>query len=282
MQDIIECDIDKINSLDESAGEILKDITIILVKTSHPGNIGSTARAMKNMGLRKLVLVSPKEFPSDNANALASGARDILDNAKVVDNLDDAIKDQNLILATSARVRNLAWPELDPTRASQKAINFLLDRDKDSLASKTRQKVAILFGEERIGLENDALACAHYHVIIPASMSYASLNLSQAVQVICYQMRVQVLASLCNANFDKNNEKSDIKTDVAEDLLADGAQVRKLMDHLDQVMIQTDFIDSKQPKQLKLRLQRIFQRAKLSRREVNILRGICSAVLKKI
>jgi tRNA (cytidine32/uridine32-2'-O)-methyltransferase len=281
VQDIIECDIDKINSLDEPASEILKDITIILVKTSHPGNIGSTARAMKNMGLRKLILVSPKEFPSDKANALASGARDILDNAKVVDNLDDALKDQNLILATSARVRNLAWPELDPTKASQKAINFLLDRDKDSLI---KQKVAVLFGEERIGLENDALACAHYHVIIPTSMSYSSLNLSQAVQVICYQMRMRALASLANSSAIsvENDIDKNKKSEVSDDLLADGMQVKRLMDHLDQVMIQTDFIDPKQPKQLRLRLQRLFQRAKLSIREVNILRGICSAVLKKM
>jgi tRNA (cytidine32/uridine32-2'-O)-methyltransferase len=281
VQDIIECDIDKINSLDEPASEILKDITIILVKTSHPGNIGSTARAMKTMGLRKLILVSPKEFPSDKANALAAGARDILDNAKVVDNLDDALKGQSLIFATSARVRNLAWPELDPTKASQKAINFLLDRDKDSLV---KQQVAVLFGEERIGLENDALACAHYHVIIPTSMSYASLNLSQAVQVICYQMRMRALASLANSSEISvvNDKDKNRKTEASDDLLADGVQVKRLMDHLDEVMIETDFIDPKQPKQLRLRLQRIFQRAKLSVREVNILRGICSAVLKKM
>lgn len=280
MQDVIECDIDKINSLDEPASEILKDISIILVKTSHPGNIGSTARAMKTMGLRKLILVSPKEFPSDKANALASGARDILDNAKVVDNLADALDGQNLIFATSARVRNLSWPELDPTKASQKAVDFLLNRDK---GSPVKQKVAILFGEERIGLENDALSCAHYHVIIPTSVSYSSLNLSQAVQVICYQMRMRALASLAYAsagsiknNLDKN------KTEASDDLLADGMQVKRLMDHLDEVMIETDFMDPKQPKQLRLRLQRIFQRAKLSIREVNILRGICSAVLKKM
>lgn len=257
--------------------ECLQQISIILIKTSHPGNIGSTARAMKVMGLKNLILVSPKEFPSKTADALASGAVDILENAKVVDNLDEALADHYLILATSARSRSLQWPVLSPKEAARKSIEFINNNNLDNKKINNK-KVAILFGEERIGLENDALACAHYHLIIPTSEEYSSLNLSQAVQVISYACREQALDIFEN----KNKNKNKINNLDPQDNLAEASIVKGLMNHLDQVMVETGFIDPKQPKQLKLRLQRLFQRAQINLKEVNILRGICTAVLRKL
>ena len=258
--------------------DCLDQISIILIKTSHPGNIGSTARAMKVMGLKNLILVSPKEFPSKKADALASGAVDILENAKVVDNLDEALENHHLVLATSARSRTLQWPVLSPKEAAVKSLEFIINNNKldnNKISNnKINNKVAILFGEERIGLENDALACAHYHLIIPTSKAYSSLNLSQAVQVISYAFFEQAL-ELFNKNYKIKSKNLD-----PQDELAEASLVKGLMDHLDKLMVETEFVDPKQPKQLRLRLQLLFQRAQLTLREVNILRGICAAALR--
>ena len=264
--------------------DLIKNISVVLVKTSHPGNIGSAARAMKTMGLNNLILVSPKDFPSDKAKALASGAGDLLDNAKVVDNLDEALAGHHLIIATSARMRNLSLPYLTPAAAAKTMLNFIVqnpggeNKNCEDKSCENQKRVAILFGEERIGLENDALSRAHYHLVIPTSQVYSSLNLSQAVQVVCYACREQAIDVI-----DAINQIEPVKENLSsQDELADGMQVGGLMEHLNEVMIKTEFIDSKQPKQLLLRITRVFQRARLSVREVNILRGICSAVLKKI
>jgi len=156
---------------------MLENVRFVLVNTTHPGNIGAAARAMKTMGLRRLYLVSPKGFPSAEATAMASGADDLLQNAIVCETLSDAIGDCALVLGTSARQRSLPWPELAVSEAASTAAE----------EAGTHQ-VAILFGRERYGLTNDELKTCHFLVYIPADASYGSLNLAQAVQVVSYEL----------------------------------------------------------------------------------------------
>ena len=279
---------------------ILDKVSVVLVCTSHPGNIGSTARAMKTMGIRNLILVNPKEFPSPVADSLAAGCTDILTNARVVDTLEQALEGHNLVFATSARDRSLAHKVVSSAQAAKLAIDFLaqdISVSQNLLQNLSHtispQKVAVLFGQERTGLDNKALGSANYHVIIPTDKKYSSLNLSQAVQIICYEFLQKVSVKVDEVNKINNIEINNIEINnieinknnnkiILQDQLADAAQVQKLLQHLQEVMLLTGFIDSKQPKKLMLRLQALFQRSKLTVRELNILRGICAAVLKKI
>jgi len=162
--------------------EQLSNIRIILINTTHPGNIGSVARAMKVMGLSRLHLVTPLKFPAAEATALASGADDLLQNAEIHPNLDSALKGVSLVLGTSARLRTLSMPQLDVRAAAEKAV-----------AEAGQHEVAILFGRERHGLTNEEMQRCHYLLNIPANPDYSSLNLSQAVQVLSYELRVAAL-----------------------------------------------------------------------------------------
>jgi tRNA (cytidine32/uridine32-2'-O)-methyltransferase len=158
---------------------VLSNIKIVLVETSHPGNIGAVARAMKNMAMDNLCLVNPKIFPSADATARASGADDILAAAKIYENLPDAIADCQLVLGTSARCRTISWPELSPHECAEKVI-----------IQEPGNKVAILFGRENSGLKNHELDLCHYLLRIPCNSEYSSLNIAAAVQVICYELFV--------------------------------------------------------------------------------------------
>lgn len=236
---------------------MLANIRIILINTSHPGNIGSAARAMKTMGLTELYLVSPLTFPHPKALEMAAGAADIVENAQVVADLDAALKDCNLIVGTSARSRAIPWPILLPREFAEKAA-----------AEAVTNKVAILFGREQSGLTNEELHRCHFHVQIPNNPDYGSLNLAAAVQVLAYELR---MASL-----------NPLKTETWDYELANAQEMAGFYAHLQEVMIAIDFLNPDVPRQLMARLQRLFNRARPDVMELNILRGILGAVQKSI
>lgn len=225
-------------------------IRIVLVATSHPGNIGSTARAMKTMGLQRLYLVSPLSFPDRVANELAAGADDLLENAIVTDSLKDALKGCQLVLATSARPRDLDLPGLTPIKAAE----LVSEADEAT-------EIAIVFGREHAGLTNDELLHCNYHINIPSNPLFSSLNLAQAVQIIAYELRMKLLSPTINAK-------------PSRDTLATSDEVEQFYDQLQDVLISIDFLKPSNPKKLLQRLRRMFNRTKLESVEVNILRGI--------
>lgn len=235
---------------------MLDRIRIVLIHTSHPGNIGAAARAMKTMGLGRLYLVSPVQFPHSKAVEMASGAADILEQAVVVPTLEEAISDCSLVGGTSARIRTVPWPLLSPRQ----------------LAEKTRQEppggeIAILFGREQSGLNNDELQRCHVHVQIPANPVYSSLNLAAAVQLLAYELRVAAL-------------NTDLPTDEWDYRLANADEMENLFIHLQTVLTEIDFLKINAPRKLMTRLRRLFLRARPDVMEVNLLRGLLSAVQK--
>jgi len=227
---------------------------IVLINTSHPGNIGSAARAMKTMGLSELYLVGPAEFPHPKAVEMASGASDILDQAVVVDTLDEAIADCTLVIGTSARMRAIPWPLLTPREMVEKV-------KREAPNSQT----AILFGREQSGLSNDELQRCNIHISIPANPDYSSLNISAAVQVVAYELRV---ASLDQAAI---SEEWDYR-------LATADEMEKFFTHLQEVLIEIDFLKMNAPRKLMTRLRRMFLRTRPDVMEMNILRGMLTAV----
>src|SRR5579883_2675766 len=229
---------------------MLDRIRIVLVNTSHPGNIGSAARAMKTMGLSELYLVAPEEFPHDKAKEMASGATDILESAVVVSTLDEAISDCTWVIGTSARSRTIPWPLLMPREAAEKIR-------QEPAASQ----VAILFGREQSGLTNEELQRCHLHMQIPANPDYSSLNLAAAVQVVSYEMRV---ASLNQTEY----------ADEWDYRLATADEMEKFFTHLQDVLVEIDFLKMNAPRKLMTRLRRMFLRTRPDVMEMNILRGI--------
>ena len=249
----------------------LSQIKIVLVSPSHPGNIGATARAMKNMGLSNLVLVSPKEYPSVQATALASGADDLLQAAFVCNSVDEALGDCHYIYATTARHRKLGWPACDVRTAATEICS------KNILST---QKIAILFGCERAGLDNDTLARAQTHIYIPTNPAYSSLNLAQAVQLICYELKMTHDHSI-TSQLEQPKQSIAMPIEEREAPLANLEKVEGFYQHLEEMLMHIHFLDAKQPKMLMGRLRRLFNRARLCEKEVHILRGICKAVLSK-
>jgi tRNA (cytidine32/uridine32-2'-O)-methyltransferase len=173
-----------LQTLNSDVKNMLQNIRIVLVETSHTGNMGSVARAMKTMGLTNLWLVNPLVKPDSQAIALAAGASDVIGNAQIVDTLDEALAGCSLVVGTSARSRTLPWPMLDPRECGLKSV-----------AEAEQAPVALVFGRERVGLTNDELQKCHYHVAIAANPEYSSLNLAMAVQVISYEVRMAWLAT---------------------------------------------------------------------------------------
>lgn len=227
-------------------------IKIVLVETSHPGNIGSVARAMKTMGLQNLVLVNPQVFPSEEAFALSSGASDILDCAQVVSALEEAIVDCELVLGTTARARDLEWPMHHPKMLPQ------LIGTKPS---------AIVFGRERSGLTNAELWLCHAGIQIPTSPDYRSLNLAQAVQIVAYE--------LWNGQYEMAQTPSSVP-------LANVEAYEQFYAHLERLMIEVQFMRADEPKRLMPKIRRLFNRAQVQRSEMNILRGILAQIEKHI
>ena len=236
---------------------MINRVRIVMVETSHPGNIGATARAMKNMGLSQLVLVKPKIFPSADATARAAGADDILENTIVVDDLSTALQGCALVIGTSARERALANKILTPRKAGK-----IISQESQSA------DVALVFGPERAGLSNTDFETCHYHVVIETDEHYSSLNLAAAVQILCYEIRV--------ASLDYPSAEKEDKIDYAL-----SEEMELYYQHLEETLIDIGFLDAKQPKQLMRRLRRLYNRARVEKLEMNILRGILTATQQK-
>jgi tRNA (cytidine32/uridine32-2'-O)-methyltransferase len=235
----------------------MKNIRIVLVNTSHPGNIGAAARAIKTMGLSSLYLVQPKSFPHADATAMAAGADDILFRAVVVETLEEAIADCQLVLATSARSRARPWPMLSPREMGEKIM------------AEQQTNIALVFGRESSGLTNEELQLAHYHVQIPSVETFSSLNLAQAVQVLCYEIRVAALgcASVVQS---------------LENIYPSAKMIEDFYQHLEKILMDIEFIDTQKPMHQMQKLRRIFVRARLETSEVNLLRGILTDLQKAI
>ncbi len=231
----------------------LENLRVVLVNTSHPGNIGAVARAMKNMGLQQLYLVQPEKFPHAEASSRAAGADDVLARAVVVDSLDEAIADCQLVAGASARPRTISWPTLAPRECAEQMI-----------AAAQSGKVALVMGRERTGLSNAELEKCHYLVHIPANPDYSSLNVAAATQVLTYELRVAAQAQAGEA----------AKTWKSDHPFATAGEMEQLYAHFETALTELGFLDPDNPKQLMRRLRRLFGRTHLDRIEVNILRGI--------
>lgn len=243
---------------------MLDRIRIVLVNTSHPGNIGATARAMKNMGLSELYLVDPKAFPHTEADARASGADDILARATVVSSIEEALADCQMVVGTSARERHIPWPLVNPRELAAASAQML--RSEAGAAAR----VAVLFGREASGLTNEELHLCHQHVHIPTNPDFSSLNVAAAVQVISYEMRMALVEGEAG-DMPQWGTRWDIE-------LADNTEVEQMFEHLEQTLVEIDFLDPKNPRQLMPRLRRLLLRAVPDKVEINILRGILTKI----
>ncbi len=237
---------------------MLTNIRIVLVHTFHPGNIGQAARAMKTMGLSELVLVNPRSFPHEEASRLAAGAKDIVERARVVDSLPEAVKDCVQVVGASARPRSLPLPHFDePDRMAQALIQ------NAGLAP-----VALVFGRERSGLTNSEIRCCSHQVSIPANPDYGILNLAQAVQVLAYEL------------FQARQKRSDHEIPFrrpAQEPLPTQEQMKHFHEHLSQVVQKSGFLTQPHA-QTERQLQAIFTRAQPSRKELSLLRGLLNAL----
>ena len=238
------------------AESALSRIRIVLVRTSHPGNIGSAARAMKNMGIVALSLVAPKRFPDPEATALASGADDVLANAKVFGSLTDAIGDCVAAYALSARLRE--WgPQISAVREAASA----------AIADAGRGEIAFVFGNEASGLTNEELLACQRHVRIPTDPAWSSLNLAQAVQIVSYELR---MAATSGAMPEARSEPA-----------ATVAELEGLYGHLKEASVESGFLDLSNPGRLDERFRRLFGRGRVEREEVNIIRGLLKSLRKR-
>ena len=236
-------------------------IRMVLVNTTHPGNIGGAARAIKNMGLTELYLVQPREYPAPRAVWRAAGARDILANAKIVESLDEAIEGCGLVVGTSARERRIPWPLINPRECGEKIWSEAASHD-----------VALLFGREDRGLTNSELQKCNFHVHIPSNPDYSSLNLATAVQVLAYEVR---MASL-------QDDKGVLPTmDEWDQPLATADELELFHNHLAKTMATLKFYDPDNPKQLLTRMRRLFNRTRMDKMEVSMLRGLLTAAGRK-
>ncbi|WDY57176.1 tRNA (cytosine(32)/uridine(32)-2'-O)-methyltransferase TrmJ [Pseudomonas sp. PSKL.D1] len=240
---------------------MLQNIRVVLVNTSHPGNIGGAARAMKNMGLSRLVLVQPKDFPSSEASARASGADDVLAGAQVVESLEDALVGCSLVMGTSARERSIPWPLIGPRECGAKAVEH---------ATKG-EEIALVFGREHAGLTNEELQRCHFHVHIPSNPDFSSLNLAAAVQVLSYEVRMAWLAAEGSAPQVEKGDASELATMDEMELF---------YDHLEKTLVDIGFLDPAKPKHLMARLRRLYGRSSVERPEMSILRGILTETQK--
>ena len=230
---------------------MLAQVKIVLVETSHPGNIGAVARAMKTMNMAQLRLVNPKTFPSAEATARASGADDILAKAEVFGNLAEAIADCQLVFGSSARSRTITWPEITPRACGEK----VLIQEPESLS-------AIVFGRENSGLTNEELDHCQYLLKIPCNEKFSSLNVAAAVQVVCYEL------------FLASTDRQETGLINKEAPLASAVQMESFYEHLHQTLIDIDFMHPDKSRSIMRRLRRIYNRVQLDTKELDILRGI--------
>lgn len=242
----------------------LENVTVVLVGTSHPGNIGAAARAMKTMGITRLALVAPEVFPSAEATARASGADDLLYGARVVDTLPEALAGHAVAFATTARPRRLEWPLANPREAAAQVADL-----------SDAGRVALVFGREKSGLSNEELECCQRAIRIPTSETYASLNLAQAVQVVTYELGFLAHAAEATAprthTFAAKLERPATTDEVAH-----------LNQHIERVMVGVRFLDPENPKLMRRRLARLAARAELTHSEVQFLRGFMTRIEERV
>lgn len=229
---------------------MFSNFKIVLVETSHPGNIGAVARAMKNMQISNLCLVSPKIFPSAEATSRASGADDILCSAKIYQSLPEAIVDCQIVLGASARDRSISWPVLSARECAEKFVH-------------SKSKIALVFGPENSGLKNHQLDLCRYLLRIPCNTEYSSLNLAAAVQIVCYELLMAAEQKPENTIGDKN-----------ENPLATMKQMELFYEHFQQTLDDIGFLPIDKSQSVMRRLHRIFNRIELDTKELDILRGI--------
>lgn len=230
--------------------QIFNHIRIVLCQTSHPGNIGSTARAMKTMGLSRLYLVRPKHFPDGEAKALAVNAADLLDSAVVTQTLEEALADCQFVIGVSGKQRSLSQQVITVREAAGEVKNIA-----------THQEVALVFGTEMSGLSNEEADRCHMLATIPANPEYTSLNLAQAVQIMCYELRMAITTG-----------ELHYQEKAAE--LASQDDLERFYEHMREVLEQIGYINPRAPKKLFERLRRLYGRTRLEKEEVNLLRGI--------
>lgn len=242
------------NRSESRVADRLARIRIVLIDTTHPGNIGATARAMKVMGVSELHLVNPAVFPHADATARASGADDILQHAVVHDTLVSALQGCSLVLGTSARLRSLPMPQVNVRKAAQMALEDAGQGD-----------VAVLFGREAFGLTNEQMQRCHQLVHIETSPEYGSLNIAQAVQLMVYELRMAALGPVGRPISPADRES------------VDAGQMELFYEHLEQTLLDLKFLNPRQPRKLMMRLRRLFNRARPDQNEMNILRGILAA-----
>ena len=233
---------------------MLQNIRIVLVATSHPGNIGAAARAMKNMSLQRLCLVAPQHYPHEEATSRASGADDLLADAQVFDSLDEALAGCRLVIGTSARPRTIVWPVVSPREAAFKLVE-----------EARIGEVALVFGREKSGMTNSELDRCNYLVHIPTNQAYSSLNLGAAVQVLGYEIYL-------------SHQQDKEPGPVSERDLATAEMLQGFHEHLAQALDDVGFTDPNQSEKLLRRLRNLFQRARPDKDEINILRGILRAM----
>ena len=235
----------------------INHVDIVMVGTTHPGNIGAAARAMNNMCFKNLILVDPQCPVGEVAYSRSSGAHVILDHRKTVESLPEGIADAHLVIGMTARQRSLPWPELDPHEMSM----MIAEKGEDT-------RVAVVFGREQSGLTNEELALCNYMVSIPTNPDFSSLNVASAIQVMCYEIY---------RTLDLSNTKTSVPS---PEPMATAQDLEGYFSHLHQVLLKTEFLDIGNPGLLMQRLRRLYQRVKLEKTEVNILRGILSSVQK--
>jgi len=231
----------------------INNVRIVLVGTTHPGNIGAAARAMKTMSQDNLYLVNPKEFPSAVATARATGADDILANASIHDDLKSAISDCELVITTSARTRSIPWPMVTPRECAEKVTEL------------NGANVAIVFGRENSGLSNEEMELGNLVLQIPTNTEYSSLNLASAVQIICYELFLK-------RNVNEDTIKKEKVPFVTQD------KIELFYEHLEECMIEIGYHDVNYPRRLMHRMRRLFNRAQLDESEWKILRGFLAKI----
>jgi tRNA (cytidine32/uridine32-2'-O)-methyltransferase len=251
---------------------MLERVRIVMVETTHPGNVGAAARAMKVMGLSDLRLVSPEQYPSAEATARASGAADVLENARVCASLDEALEGATLVVGTSARQRRIPWPCIT---ARQLAGQVASESDE--------AEIAILFGREARGLTNDELRRCNLHVTIPTEREYGVLNVSAAIQLICYELRQGVFGDEPDLPAARSRREAMPLPDVPwDEPPATANETEQFLEHLERVMRATGFLHTDHAGQAMTRLRRLFLRARPDKMEISILRGVLVSMEKNL
>ncbi len=243
---------------------MLNRICVVMVNTTHSGNIGAAARAMKNMGLSRLLLVDPIASIDEEAIQRSSRAEDILHNAEIHPTLESAIAGCGLVVGTSARSRSVPWPLMTPRQCGDRAAQ----------AAAAGNDIALVFGRESRGLTNEELHLCNAHVHIPTDENFSSLNVAQAIQVMAYEMRLALT--------EVENAESEQRWGVDWDYpMATHDQLNGMLQHMEQTLVEIGFLDPNTPKQLMTRVRRLFQRAAPDRMEINILRGMLAAIQRR-